>query len=133
MIYPLFLNICICILSIVACRSSTSIPSASHNSFMCSGMGRSLVSRLPSNTKRETCATFLSSDDGKFAENLTMICYDDKFLILQQSDHDERSPLVGPYFRSYAASHMGGESSIANFYSPIESMNNSDEEDDKVS
>lgn len=44
------------------------------------------------------------------------------------SERDERSPLINPYASNYASSQVGGESSIANFYSPVESQNNSDEE-----
>lgn len=40
---------------------------------------------------------------------------------------------MGSHMRSYTASRLGGESSIVNYYSPIESMNNSDDEHDKVS
>lgn len=48
------------------------------------------------------------------------------------SEQDERSPLLGPYL-SAVRSHLGGtETSIANFYSPIESAHNSEEEDDQV-
>lgn len=48
-----------------------------------------------------------------------------------EHQHDERSPLIAPYMRSYAASRMGGES--LHFYSPVESMNNSEDEQDHVS
>lgn len=53
-------------------------------------------------------------------------------ILKSDAEQNESSPLLGPYLRT-ARSHLGGtETSIANFYSPIESAHASDSEDDQV-
>lgn len=56
------------------------------------------------------------------------------YTFVLQSDQDERSPLLTSYINSFRATRLIGanDSSIGNFYSPIDSAHNSDIEEDQV-
>lgn len=100
------------------------------------GMGGSLVFRLSCDSTRKKCATFLSPPNGRnlsFSIVYSLIITYYKFdlnSIQAQTDDNERSPLLESYLNTIH--HLGQtESSVANFYSPIDSAHNSDSEVDE--
>lgn len=56
------------------------------------------------------------------------------FPLLQAQTHDnERAPLLESYLNYHQSAQTDATGSVANFYSPIESVHNSDLDDDDVS
>lgn len=52
-------------------------------------------------------------------------------IIFQSIPEDERSPLLGPFLSTTRSQFAGTENSIGNFYSPMDSINNSDDEEER--
>lgn len=126
--------------------------------FMSSCVGRGMVLRLPCHSAGEKCTAFLSTFDGKQFYCVEQFCskefnqflkrestsstfciipyllmaFIDQFNLFTQSQSadNERSPLLDSYLNTI---HNFGQtdSSVANFYSPIESVHNSDSEADE--
>lgn len=93
-----------------------------------------MVFGLPCDTTGEDCTTFLSYNIGNFINCHLFKSIINRLVFLlntdlkSQEEQDERSPLLGPYLR---VNNNVAASSIGNFYSPIESAHNSDDEDDQ--